>query len=83
MRIQVEDLIGYLNTVVTKGRVEAAVDRELRRQVDAGEILSYERSSIVAIPGSNYFDVSYNFLPVEATKWIVQRAHIRRLSIAA
>lgn len=83
VRIQVEALIGYTNAVVTEGRVKDCVDRELRRQVDALEIKAYERASITVIAGGSYFDVSYNFVPVEATKWMVQRAHIRRLSAAA
>jgi len=83
VRRVVEDLIGFTNVVVTEGRVKDAVDRELGRQVEAKEIKAYERQTIAVIPGGNYFDVSYNFQPAEATKWIVQRAHIRRLSAAA
>lgn len=83
VRRVVEDLIGFTSAVVTEGRVKDAIDRELARQVEALEITAYERQTITARAGGNYFDVGYNFQPTEATKWVIQRAHIRRLSAAA
>lgn len=83
VRRVVEDLIGFTSAVVTEGRVKDAIDRELTRQVEAKEITAFERNTITARAGGNYFDVGYNFQPTEATKWVIQRAHIRRLSAAA